>query len=227
MNAQETLNAIHKIGIIPVVRANSAAEAILAAEAMEAGGIPVVEITMTVPGALEAIRKVCAAFGDRVLVGAGTVVTADQAAECFEAGAEFLVSPGLSVPVLRVAAQREKLAIPGVLTPSELMMAMEAGAPVTKVFPCGNVGGAKYIKALRGPFPRAALIPTGGVNAGNAAEYFEAGSFAIGAGSELVNTAALREGRLKEVSDAARALVSIVAAARRAEISGTKAGRRG
>jgi len=214
MNAQESLNFIHKVGIIPVIRCASAAEAILAAEAMADGGIPIVEITMTVPGALEAIRKVRAAFTDRVLVGAGTVITAAQAAECFEAGAEFLVSPGLSIPVLQTAQQKQKLAIPGILTPTELIAAMQAGAPAMKVFPCGNLGGPKYIKALLGPFPQAALIPTGGVNAANAADYFQSGAFAIGAGGELVNAAALREGRTKEIADAARELVKIITSAR-------------
>jgi 2-dehydro-3-deoxyphosphogluconate aldolase / (4S)-4-hydroxy-2-oxoglutarate aldolase len=214
MNAHEALNAIHRVGIIPVIRAASAAEAILAAEAMEDGGLPVVEITMTVPGAIEAIRKVRAEFGDRVLLGAGTVVTERQAKECFDAGAEFLVSPGLSFPVLHAAAAVGKLAIPGVLTPTELMAAMETGVSAMKTFPCGNVGGPKYIKALRGPFPHASLIPTGGVNHENAAEYFAAGAFAIGVGSELVHPTALREGRKGEIAAAARALAVIVNAAR-------------
>lgn len=215
MNAQEALNAIHKAGIIPVIRAASAAEAIFAAEAMEEGGIPIVEITMTVPGAVEVIRKVRAEFGNRVLVGAGTVLTERQAKECFDAGAEFLVSPGLSLAVLQTAAAACKLAIPGVLTPTELMAAMEAGGSAMKVFPCGNVGGPKYIKALRGPFPSASLIPTGGVSNENAAEYFAAGAFAIGAGGELVHPAALRDGRKAEISAAARALAAIVKAARK------------
>jgi 2-dehydro-3-deoxyphosphogluconate aldolase/(4S)-4-hydroxy-2-oxoglutarate aldolase len=215
MNAQEALETIRKTGIIPVIRCGSAQEAMLATEAMAKGGIPIVEITMTVPGALEAIRKVRGAFGDAVLVGAGTVISAAQAADCFEAGAEFLVSPGLSMAVLQTARQKEKLAIPGILTPTELIAAMEAGAPAMKVFPCGNLGGPKYIKALRGPFPKAALIPTGGVNAGNTAEYFQAGVLAIGAGSELVNAAALRDGRAEEITEAARELVRIVANARR------------
>ena len=214
MNAQESLNTIHKVGIIPVIRCASAAEAILAAEAMADGGIPIVEITMTVPGALEAIRKVCEAFGNRVLVGAGTVITAAQAADCFEAGAEFLVSPGFSLAVLQTAQQKGRLAIPGILTPSELIAAMEAGAPAMKVFPCGNLGGPQYIKALRGPFPKAALIPTGGVSSANAADYFKAGAFAIGAGGELVNAAALRDKRTQEITGAARELVKIVSSAR-------------
>jgi len=214
MSVEQTLSAIRRVGIIPVIRAQSAQEALLAAEAMEEGGIPIVEITMTVPNALEVISKVAAEFSGRVLVGAGTVTNSAQAAECMDAGAEFLVSPGLCVSVLRTAQAKEKLAVPGALTPSELMVAFDEGARAVKIFPCGSVGGAKHIKALRGPFPRAALIPTGGVNVGNAAEYFAAGAFAIGVGSELINSSALQAGRKREVIEAARELVSIVRAAR-------------
>jgi 2-dehydro-3-deoxyphosphogluconate aldolase/(4S)-4-hydroxy-2-oxoglutarate aldolase len=142
------------------------------------------------------------------------VTSSAQAEECFEAGAEFLVSPGISIAVLRAAHAKGKLAIPGALTPSEVMIALDEGAPAIKIFPCGSVGGAKHIKALRGPFPNVALIPTGGVNAGNAAEFFAAGAFAIGVGSELVDAAALRAGRKNQVAAAARELVSIVQAAR-------------
>jgi 2-dehydro-3-deoxyphosphogluconate aldolase/(4S)-4-hydroxy-2-oxoglutarate aldolase len=214
MSIPQTFNRIHEIGIIPVIRAQNAQEALLAAEAMEEGGIPVVEITMTVPNALEVISKVATEFSGRVLIGAGTVTNSTQAVECLSAGAEFLVSPGLCVSVLKTAQAQGKLAIPGALTPSELIAALDLGAPAVKIFPCGSVGGPKYIKALRGPFPSAALIPTGGVNAQNAAEYFAAGAFAIGAGSELVNASALRAGRKSEVVEAARELVSAVRAAR-------------
>jgi 2-dehydro-3-deoxyphosphogluconate aldolase/(4S)-4-hydroxy-2-oxoglutarate aldolase len=214
MSAEETLNTIHRIGIIPVIRAQNPQEALLAAEAMEEGGIPIVEITMTVPNVLEVISKVAAEFSGRLLVGAGTVTNSAQAAECLEAGAEFLVSPGTCVSVLRTAQARRKLAIPGALTPSELIAALDEGVPAVKIFPCASVGGPRHIKALRGPFPSAALIPTGGVYAQNAAEYFAAGAFAIGVGSELVNASALRAGRRKEVVEAARELVSVVRAAR-------------
>ena len=214
MTPQETLKVIHEVGIIPVIRAASAEEALLAVEAMEEGGIPVVEITMTVPDAIEVIRKVCSACGERVLVGAGTVTNSEQAAGCLNAGAGFLVSPGLCLSVLRTAQDRGKLAIPGALTPTELIAAFEAGAPAVKIFPCGSVGGAKHIKALRGPFPNARLIPTGGVNAANAAEFFAAGAFAIGAGGELVDPVALKAGRKHQVAAAARELVAIVRAAR-------------
>jgi 2-dehydro-3-deoxyphosphogluconate aldolase/(4S)-4-hydroxy-2-oxoglutarate aldolase len=214
MNLEEALKVIHRVGIVPVIRAESPQEAFLAVEALEEGGIPVVEITMTVPCAIEVIRKAVVVFGSRILVGAGTVTNSTQASECLDAGAEFLVSPGICLSVLRTARARKKLAVPGALTPSELISALDEGAPAVKIFPCGSVGGAKHIKALRGPFPDAALIPTGSVNAGNAAEYFAAGAFAIGVGGELVNVSSLRAGRKEEVVDAARQLVAIVKASR-------------
>lgn len=216
MSIEDVVRKIGEIGIIPVVRASSVAEANHAVEAILAGGIPLVEITMTVPGAVSVIREVAKQYGERILVGAGTVTNAEQAESCIRAGAEFLVSPGLSLPVLSVARASEKLAIPGALTPTELMNAQEHGAKLVKIFPCGNLGGSKYLKALRAPFPHASLIPTGGVNAGNAAEFIAAGAFAIGIGADLVDPVALHEGNLQKISAASRELVSAIAAARAA-----------
>jgi len=159
MTSEQILQRIGEIGIVPVVRASSSQHALDAVEAIEAGGIPIVEITMTVPNAVATIREVVQRCGDRVLVGAGTVCNAAQARECLDAGAQFLVSPGLSVAVLEVARTLGALAIPGALTPTEIMAAAEAGAKVIKIFPCGSVGGAKYIKALRGPFPTCSSFP--------------------------------------------------------------------
>ena len=214
MTIDEVVRRIAEIGVVPVVRASSVTEATRAVEAICAGGIPLVEITMTVPNAVTVIREVAQQYGNRVLIGAGTVTSADQAESCVRAGAEFLVSPGLAVPVLSVARVSEKLAIPGALTPTELMNAQEQGARLVKIFPCGNVGGAKYLRALKGPFPNASLIPTGGVNAANAAEYIAAGAFALGVGSDLVDAAALREGNLEKITASARELVQAIAAAR-------------
>ena len=216
MKIEDVTRRIGEIGIVPVVRAAGVEEARQAVDAILAGGIPVVEITMTVPGAVEAIRSVARQFAGKVLVGAGTVVTREQAVACLDAGAQFLVSPGLSVAMMRAARERNTLAIPGALTPTELMAASAEGAEVIKVFPCGSVGGPKYLKALRGPFPNAKVIPTGGVNAGNAAEYIAAGAFAIGVGSDLVDTAALRQGRPEKIVAAAKELVAAVQGARKA-----------
>jgi len=216
MTIDEVIGRIAEVGIIPVVRAASAAEATRAVEAISAGGIPVVEITMTVPNAVAVIREVVHNHAGNVLIGAGTVTTADQAESCIRAGAEFLVSPGLSVSVLAVAKAAGKLAIPGALTPTELMNAQDHGARLVKIFPCGNLGGPKYLRSLLAPFPQASLIPTGGVNAANAADFIAAGAFALGVGADLVDTQALREGNLQKVTLAAQELVDAVNSARTA-----------
>jgi len=216
MTIDDVIRRIEEVGIIPVVRAASVDEATRAVEAISAGGIPIVEITMTVPNAVAVIREVAQQYRDKVLIGAGTVITADQAEACIRAGAEFLVSPGLSAPVLSVARVSEKLAIPGALTPTELMHAHDHGARLVKIFPCGNVGGPKYLKSLKAPFPNAALIPTGGVNAANAADFISAGAFALGVGADLVDPVALSEGNLQKITSAAQELVQAVLSARAA-----------
>jgi 2-dehydro-3-deoxyphosphogluconate aldolase/(4S)-4-hydroxy-2-oxoglutarate aldolase len=215
MTSEQILKRIGEIGIIPVVRASTSQQAMDAVEAIEAAGIPIVEITMTVPNAIATIRQVAARWADRVLVGAGTVCNAHQARESIDAGARFLVSPGLSVAVLEVARTLGTVAIPGALTPTEVMCAAEAGATAIKIFPCGSIGGPKYLKALRGPFPEFPFIPTGGVNPSNLAEFFAAGAFAVGMGGDLIDAVALREGRKHEVVEACRAASEAVQAARR------------
>ena len=214
MTIAEVIRRIGEIGIVPVVRAATVEDATRAVEAICAGGIPILEITMTVPNATSVIRHVVREYGDAALIGAGTVTTDEQAAECIGAGAKFIVSPGLSLDVLSVAHKSDTLAIPGALTPTELMHAQENGAKLVKIFPCGNVGGPKYLESLKGPFPNAALIPTGGVNASNAGSYISAGAFAVGVGGDLVNAAALRDGNLAKITQAARELVQAVRAAR-------------
>ena len=216
MTIDEVIRRVEEIGIVPVIRAATVDEATRAVQAICAGGIPIVEITMTVPNAISVIREVAQQYGKNVLVGAGTVITAAQAESCLRAGAEFLVSPGLSPAVLAVARAAEKLAIPGALTPTELMNAQDHGARLVKIFPCGNVGGAKYLRSLKAPFPTAALIPTGGVNAANAAEFIAAGAVALGVGADLVDAAALRDGNLEKITSAARELVQAVTSARAA-----------
>jgi 2-dehydro-3-deoxyphosphogluconate aldolase/(4S)-4-hydroxy-2-oxoglutarate aldolase len=216
MTIDEVIRRIEEIGIVPVVRAASVEEATRAVEAICAGGIPVVEITMTVPNAVSVIREVSQQYRGKALIGAGTVTTAEQAESCLRAGAEFLVSPGLAPPVLEVAKTAGKLAIPGALTPTELMNAQNLGAKLIKIFPCGNVGGPKYLRSLKAPFPHASLIPTGGVNAANAADFIAAGAFALGVGADLVDAKALRDGNLEKIISAAKELVHAVATARKA-----------
>ena len=164
MHKQEVRERILEIGIVPVVRAASAREASMAADAVREGGIPIVEITMTVPGAVDVIRELAKNAGSQVLVGAGTVLNAEAARRCLDAGAQFLVSPGLNLQTVELAKREAKLIMAGALTPTEVMAAWEAGADFVKIFPCGQVGGAKYIKALKGPFPQVPFVPTGGVN---------------------------------------------------------------
>jgi 2-dehydro-3-deoxyphosphogluconate aldolase/(4S)-4-hydroxy-2-oxoglutarate aldolase len=217
MTTENVRRRIWEIGIVPVIRASSVEEARRAVEAIQLGGIPLIEITMTVPGATKIIQELTKHYGKGVLIGAGTVTNARDAESCIDAGAEFLVSPGLSIPALQVAAKRGILAIPGALTPTEVMEAREAGADVIKIFPCGSVGGPKHIKALKAPFPNAHFIPTGGVNLSNAAEYFAAGAFALGVGADLVDLKALRENNSQKIVDGARALVQAVELARPAK----------
>jgi 2-dehydro-3-deoxyphosphogluconate aldolase/(4S)-4-hydroxy-2-oxoglutarate aldolase len=216
LSIDDVVRRIGEIGIVPVVRASSVEEANRAVEAICAGGIASVEITMTVPNAVSVIREIVQQRGKDVLIGAGTVTNAADAEACILAGAQFLVSPGLSAAVLAEAKNHSILAIPGALTPTELMSAQEHGASLIKIFPCGNVGGAKYLKSLKAPFPKAMLIPTGGVNTANAADFIAAGAFALGVGADLVDAAALREGNLEKITNAARELVNAVTSARAA-----------
>ena len=214
MTIENAISRIEEIGIIPVVRAANLDEARKAVDAICTGGIPVIEVTMTVPNAPVMIEELVRHYGTSVLTGAGTVTNAKQAEICLDAGAQFLVSPGLSVAVLETAAKRGILAIPGALTPTEVMAALEAGAKLVKIFPCGSAGGAKHIKSLKAPFPETKLIPTGGVNLTNAAEYFAAGSFALGVGAELVDLAAIRRNEPAKIIDMARAFIDTVRLAR-------------
>jgi 2-dehydro-3-deoxyphosphogluconate aldolase/(4S)-4-hydroxy-2-oxoglutarate aldolase len=210
MDKQKVRERILEIGIVPVVRASSAGEACIAAEAVCQGGIPIVEITMTVPGAIELIRELVKNCGSEVLIGAGTVLNADAARRCIDAGAQFLVSPGLNLETVAFTAQEGTLMMAGALTPTEVMAAWDAGADFVKVFPCGQVGGAKYIKALKGPFPQIPFIPTGGVNLNTAAEFLEAGSVALGIGGELVQADALKANNPQIIVENSRKFLAIV-----------------
>jgi len=210
MSIEQAIHRIYEIGIVPVVRAANVDEARRAIDAIHNGGIPIIEVTMTVPSAPAIIQELVRHYGNTVLTGAGTVTTAAQAETCLNAGAQFLVSPGLSVPVLKFATQKGILAIPGALTPTELMAALEAGAKLVKIFPCGSAGGPKHIKALKAPFPDTLLIPTGGVSLENAGQYFAAGAFALGVGADLVDLAAIRRNEANKITDMAKAYIDTV-----------------
>jgi len=219
MNREEIKKRITEIGVLPVVRVSSSHEAKLAVEAVYEGGISVVEITMTVPGAVEIIHELAKARGSDVLIGAGTVLDAAAARRCLGAGAQFVVSPGLDLPTLELVLAEGKVMMPGALSPTEIITAWKAGADFVKVFPCGSVGGAKYIKALKGPLPQIPLVPTGGVNLETAADFVLAGSEALGVGGELVQTAALKAGKPELIVEAARKFVEIVQQARASRAS--------
>jgi 2-dehydro-3-deoxyphosphogluconate aldolase/(4S)-4-hydroxy-2-oxoglutarate aldolase len=210
MEKQTVRERIVQIGIVPVVRASSSAEARMAAEAVCKGGIPVVEITMTVPGAVEVIGELAKYASSELLVGAGTVLNPEQAQRCLDAGAQFLVSPGFNPKTVALAVAERKLIMAGALTPTEVIAAWESGADFVKIFPCGTVGGAKYIKALKGPLPEIPMVPTGGVNLQTAAEFLEAGAAALGIGGELVHPGHLKSGNTEAIVEAARKFVAIV-----------------
>src|ERR1700694_3407305 len=175
MTKQKILSFIIDIGIVPVVRTSSAEGAIKAIEAIYRGGIRAAEITMTVPGAIRALEKVANEFGDRIILGAGTVLDPETARACMLAGAEFFVTPSLNLRTIEMAKRYSKLIFPGALTPTEILSAWEAGADAVKIFPANAVGSAKYIKSLRGPFPHIEMIPTGGVNLETIGDFLNAG----------------------------------------------------
>ena len=216
MTAKEILSLITEVGIVPVVRASTAEAAIQAVEACFNGGIRAAEITMTVPGAVRALEKVADKLGDKIMLGAGTVLDPETARVCMLAGAQFFVTPSLRVSTIEMCKRYSKVICPGALTPAEVLTAWEAGADVVKVFPCGSVGGAKYIKALKGPFPQIEMIPTGGVNLETAADFLKAGACAVAVGGELVDAKLLKEGRAKEIEDRARQYLAVIAKVRAA-----------
>jgi 2-dehydro-3-deoxyphosphogluconate aldolase/(4S)-4-hydroxy-2-oxoglutarate aldolase len=213
MNKQEVRALIEKIGIVPVIRAASPQEARFAAEAVWQGGIPIVEITMTVPGALEVISELVKTM-PKLLVGAGTVVNQDLAVQCFDVGAQFLVTPGFSQKTVAAAHDLDVLIMAGALTPTEVMIAWDAGIDFVKIFPCGNLGGPSYIKALKGPLPHVPLVPTGGVNLDTAADYIRAGATALGVGGELVLKHAFQERKPELISNLAMRYAELVKQAR-------------
>jgi len=211
---ETTAQTIERIGLIPVLRARNAAQAHAIVKAMIAGGVSVVEVTMTVPGALDVLKELKKEYGAELLLGSGTVTTADEAQATIDAGAEFVVSPSLHPEVIAVTKAGKKLSIPGALTPTEVITAWRAGADYVKVFPCSAVGGASYLKALLAPFPFLKLIPTGGVTLQTAESFLKAGARALGVGSDLVNLAALDAGTPETITETARAYLRILAQVR-------------
>ncbi len=215
---QEVLAALRDGGIVPVIRADSADTALRIVDALIAGGIRTLEITMTVPDANGAIKAVADRFGSSVLLGAGTVTSRALAEGSLDAGAEFLVTPCVVSDVIAVAKEREVAVLPGAMTPTEVFTAWSSGGDIVKIFPASNVGGASYLKALKGPFPQIPLCPTGGVNLQTIGEFVKAGASALGVGGELVSKAAIDAGDYGKITELAKQYVAALAAARRPEL---------
>jgi 2-dehydro-3-deoxyphosphogluconate aldolase/(4S)-4-hydroxy-2-oxoglutarate aldolase len=202
------------LGLIPVVRAPSSDLAMRAVEAICAGGVDVIELTMTVPGAVSLIHELSGRFGDEVVIGAGTVLDAETARACMLAGAAFVVSPILDPATIACGRTHGVPVIPGALTPTEVVRAAQAGADMIKVFPCGALGGASYVRSLRGPLPHLRLVPTGGVSLQTIGDFFRAGASAVGVGADLVDIEQIRDGRHQAVTENARRYVEAIARAR-------------
>jgi 2-dehydro-3-deoxyphosphogluconate aldolase/(4S)-4-hydroxy-2-oxoglutarate aldolase len=214
VTTQQILSCITGIGIVPVVRTSSAESAIQAIEAIYRGGIRSAEITMTVPGAVRALEKVADRFGDKIMLGAGTVLDPETARICMLAGAQFFVTPNLNLKTIEMAKRYSKVICPGALTPTEVVTAWQAGADLVKIFPANAVGGPKYIKALKGPFPQILTVPTGGVNLETAGEFLKAGASAVAVGGELVDAKLIRENRYDRIEELAREYLAVIAKAR-------------
>ena len=210
MDKTKITQHMHELGLVPVLRASSAQEAIAIADGIMAGGVNVLEVTMTVPGAIRVIEQLANHHGEKLLLGAGTVLDPETARSCILAGAHFIVSPALDLRTIELCRRYSVPIMPGALTPTEIVSAWQAGADVVKVFPCSALGGAKYLKALQGPLPQIHLIPTGGVSLATAEEFLAAGAFALGVGGDLVDAKAAREGRTGVITENAQKYISIV-----------------
>lgn len=214
MTKTEVIQQIRDTGIVPVVRATSADEAMRAIDAIREGGVSVLEITMTVPGAIGVIEQVSQRYGSEVLVGAGTVLDAETARACILSGAQFIVSPALNLDTIACCRRYGVAIMPGALTPTEVVTAWTAGADFVKVFPAGAMGGASYLRALKAPLPQIELVPTGGVSLKTAADFIKAGASALGVGADLVDLKAIRDGQANVITERARQFVEIVREAR-------------
>ena len=209
MQKAEVLNTLREIGLVPVLRAESEEQALALATAVAAGGVNVLEVTMTVPGAFRVMRRLAKELPN-ILIGAGTVLDAETARLCILEGAEFVVSPALKIATIEMCHRYGVPVIPGALTPTEILTAWEAGADAVKVFPASAMGGAKYLKSIKAPLPQVELVPTGGVSLATAAEFLEAGALALGVGADLVNPKAIAEGHPETITENARKYLAIV-----------------
>ncbi len=209
MNKAKVLEGMKAIGLVPVLRAESVINALALAEALVAGGVTVLEVTMTVPGAMHVMRRLAESRPD-ILIGAGTVLDAETARMCMLEGAQFVVSPALNLKTIEMCHRYSVAVLPGALTPTEIIDAWQAGADAVKIFPASAMGGASYLKSVKAPLPQVEMIPTGGVSLTTARDYLKAGAFALGIGADLVDANAMAEGRLLVVTENARRFLAVV-----------------
>jgi 2-dehydro-3-deoxyphosphogluconate aldolase/(4S)-4-hydroxy-2-oxoglutarate aldolase len=200
----DSLKVIRDFAVIPVIRVSSYEHAMCAVKGIVGGGIPVVEITLTVPNATSIIKELVGNYGPKLLVGAGTVLDVESCRQAIQSGADFIVSPVFDAEVVALTRQHGKLAIPGALTPTEILIAWNAGADLVKVFPCDSVGGPSYIRALKGPFPNIDFVVTGGVTVDNASKFLAAGAAAVGVGQSVMSQKALECNDAATISQNAR-----------------------
>ncbi|HEV2644868.1 MAG TPA: bifunctional 4-hydroxy-2-oxoglutarate aldolase/2-dehydro-3-deoxy-phosphogluconate aldolase [Acidobacteriaceae bacterium] len=209
MHKSAVLKSLREIGLVPVLRAESETQALALADAIAAGGVTVLEVTMTVPGAVRVIRRLAEDRPD-ILIGAGTVLDPETARQCILEGAQFVVSPALNTRTIEMCHRYGVAVLPGALTPTEIVTAWQAGADVVKIFPASALGGAKYLKSIKAPLPQVEMIPTGGVSQSTAAEFLAAGAFALGVGADLVDPNAIAQGKPEIITESARQYLAIV-----------------
>jgi len=215
MEKREILNRMINEGLIPVIRVTSASEAMDVADAIKEGGVSLIEITMSVQGAIDVIKELAQKYKDEIIMGAGTILDPETGRAALLAGAQFIVSPTLNLDLIQLAHRYSAVVIPGAMTPTEILTAWNAGADMVKVFPSAQLGGPEYIKAIRGPLPQILLVPTGGVNLQNAGAFIKAGAIALGVGGELVDKKAIKEKKFHIITENTRVFLKTIQEARR------------
>jgi 2-dehydro-3-deoxyphosphogluconate aldolase / (4S)-4-hydroxy-2-oxoglutarate aldolase len=215
MEKREVLNRMINEGLIPVIRVTSASEAMDVADAIKEGGVSLIEITMSVRGAIDVIKELAQKYKDEIIMGAGTILDPETGRAALLAGAQFIVSPTLNLDLIQLAHRYSTVVIPGAMTPTEILTAWNAGADMVKVFPAAQLGGPEYIKALRGPLSQILLVPTGGVNLQNAGAFIKAGAIALGVGGELIDKKAIKEKKFHIITENTRVFLKTIQEARR------------
>jgi 2-dehydro-3-deoxyphosphogluconate aldolase/(4S)-4-hydroxy-2-oxoglutarate aldolase len=214
MEKQHVFNRMISEGLVPVIRAASARDAMDVADAIKEGGVSLIEITMTVPGAIDTIKELTRKYTDEIILGAGTILDPETGRAALLAGAQFIVSPTLNLDLIQLAHRYSAVVIPGAMTPTEILTAWNAGADMVKVFPAAQLGGPEYIKAVKAPLPQVLLVPTGGVNLQNAGAFIKAGATVLGVGGELVDKRAVKEKKFSVITENTRAFLKIIREAR-------------